>query len=323
MPKFLTAVDAIKAYRAGSLTADNFLCYLYQDSRARYIVKVVVRKTGVRPSLSEELFQESVLVIYKLLDKIDEPEGFYSFWYTIAWRSSQTIRRLYPSREILDSQRSENQEPGEEDRISAEEADTSLLPLDEGSATAFARSKFSEKLAEDLLHREIVAMTTKTKKPRQVVGFVSNSVQQGVIKVETKKKKPRTDLSPEQAELAAIRGELGIKIDDYALALNIPRDRLTSYLYGRANVPAEVLISARELRYASSANSDYPQKIKTLFSDWRNRLSITQNDDVKLAAALGITVERLRAIESGKEPITSLQTDEFNKLVERFEVFLA
>ena len=84
-----------------------------------------------------------------------------------------------------------------------------------------------------------------------------------------------------------------------------------------------MLISARELRYASSANSDYPQKIKTLFSDWRHRLSITPNDDVKLAAALGITVERLKAIESGKEPITSLQTDEFNKLVERFEVFLA
>ena len=88
-------------------------------------------------------------------------------------------------------------------------------------------------------------------------------------------------------------------------------------------MPAEVLISARELRDASSANSDSPQKNKTLFHAWRNRLSITPSDDVKLAAALGITVERLNAIESGKEPITSLQLDEFDKLVERFELFLA
>lgn len=322
MASYLDATDAARAFHAGQINSESFLCRLYCDSRAKYIVKVVVKKTGIRPALSDELFQEAVLVLYKLLDKIDNPEGFYSYWYLIAWRSAQTIKRLYPSREILDSQRNDNSDPNEEDRISAEEADNSLLPLDEGSATAFARSKFAQKLESDLLHREIVAMTAKAKKPRQVVGFVSNSVERQVLSNDTSEKKPRGDLSPEQSELAEIRAELGFKIDDYALALSIPRDRLTSYLYGRANVPAETLAYARELRQSSSNSVVYLQQIRNQFRNWRNRLAITTEDDVKLAKALAISLERLDAIESGKEPITSHQVSEFEKMIERVEIFI-
>lgn len=323
MSGYFSALEAAKAMYECKASADTFIRHVYDDSRAKYIVRVVVKKTGVRPALTDELFQEAILVLYKLLDKINNPEGFYSFWYLIVWRSAQTIKRLYPVREVLDSQRTQHSDQGEEDRISAEEADTSLIPLDEGSATAFARTKFSRELEGDLLHQEIVTMTTKTKKPSQVVGYVSKSVQQETLQVEAPEKKPRNNLSLDQAELAEIRVSLGFKIDAYAQALSIPRDRLTSYLYGRANVPPETLEYARELREATSNRDHYSEQIKTRVRGWRERLSLTEADDGKLSKALGITLTHLKAIESGDEPMTSQQIAAFEAMIERVEAFIA
>lgn len=317
-----TALKAAAAFCDREITPDAFLRCIYNDHRAKYIVRVVIRKTGVRQALADEVFQEAIHVLHKLLGKIDNPEGFYSFWYLIAWRAARTITRLYPIREVLDSQR-DSEKDRREDRISAEEADERLLPLDEESATAAARSKFAQKLENDLLHREIVAMTTKKAKPKQPVGFATLNVKHKTLRDETVERKQRPDLTPEQQEFADIRLKLGLKIDAFAGVLDIPRDRLTSYLYGRANVPDTTLEHARQLLRANCNKEQYLEQITRAFAGWRDRLTLTKKDDRKLAKALGLDVERLSLIESGKEPVSPQQIAEFDEMVSRVEAFIS
>lgn len=165
-------------------------------------------------------------------------------------------------------------------------------------------------------------MSQPTKKPRQVVGYASSSVITEFLDRPEARIANKSYLTPDQTELAIIRQELGLKIEKYAQALGIKRERLLSYLHGKANVSHDVLADARELKALKRAPELHSQRIGRRFEAWRQRLSLTKSEDVKLAKLFGMTIQELEAIESGRQIVSKHQIAAFENMVERIEAFL-
>lgn len=166
-------------------------------------------------------------------------------------------------------------------------------------------------------------MNQPIRKPRQVVGYASSSVITEFLERPEKRIANKSCLTLDQTELAIIRQELGLNIEKYAQALGIKRERLLSYLHGKANVSLDVLADARELKALKSTPDLHFERITQRFESWRQRLSLPKSEDVKLAKALGITRQELAEIESGKQIVSKHQLATFEDMVERIEAFLS
>lgn len=111
----------------------------------------------------------------------------------------------------------------------------------------------------------------------------------------------RAQLTSDQKELVLIGQRLGLRNQDYAIALNIGLPRLSSYIYGRTQgVDPEIMARARDLLSKSSAQSEalhkrFSKKMSEILDDWSQRLGAETNDE--LAYSLGVapmTIHRWR-----------------------------
>lgn len=285
--------EALAAYRAGDLTQEALARTIFADSRLRRIVRAVGAKYNLRPQDQEDVFQRSMIVLFdKYVDSasLSDVGGIYSLWYAISQRVSQEVVANSKERQLSCECDADNADPYSHN----EEIATEIDDLDIESS--LAADEFNRVLAKS--PRQVAIVKTLEFSP---VFHTSESLSIAAHPKQSGRVVRR--LTTEQAELVAIRESLGMTIQEFAAALEIKPERLSSYLYGKTgSVPSFVMQQARELKHGDGHRSMQfaNRPMATIASDWMDRLLCNEDQLAKLLGVSLSTVERW--LKNGPRP---------------------
>lgn len=292
-------IKLVTQWKNKEATMDEVVREFYRCERVRKIAKHVTRDAGFDTSVDEAVqlvadrfFTEGIM------DGIYDEKNLYSLIYRVA---ENAIRQEAESNLRWEKKHALVHEDGPkiEDMRAVEDFSGEVLRKinrERSSAELMRRIDLQRKKEQVM---EGYSLTNPMALPQNGIEIAAGKQAVGrAKKVSKPAAKEAKELSGAAVELREIRKRLGYRVDDFARAINVSRDKVSAALYGRMNPVNEDImqaarglldnsmaeIRAREAKFKRFANMD------ALVCFWLEELDLEDNrkGEEELAVILGI-----------------------------------
>lgn len=292
-------IEALRQYAESSekhpsKVADAF----YKDTRVNRIAAHHANKLGL--SEVDEIKQETVIIFTnKWLDRLDSPENAYFLLGDIIKRVCLGLKRNLMSHNegrytALDRTQTSHQTGSNRD----EHFEKIFRRDDESYANADEDciNRVEHEIAREALIREVRTRIARDIRlaplEQQAIRLEKKLGLSPLVQVVSQEimlahlQKPKNNRALASASdikrLGEIRNSLGLTIQDYAKILNTTKGALTSYLYGRAAPPkdilqlAEAVLKERGNLVASASQRYADRSMREITLGWAARIGVTE-----------------------------------------------
>jgi hypothetical protein len=314
---------------------DRIAGALFNDARVRKICRLRALKNGVDIEGVDDVLQRVMEVFFgRMLARLRTADAVYAVVYAIADNVSKEVGRessaLVYNHDSIEAMREEGEELDAAGPADPDEEDTDLR-TDTRRAIERLSSAWKKVLTGELTLSNQGVFSIDQNPMVKLVAPAN-------VVVPPPKPKPKArqgggkggsgaELSPEQAELVQICGDMGLRNQDFAVMLNIGLPRLSSYIYGRtASVDPDVMKRARELhaehkKTARIQKARFDRKMSEILTGWAKRLGA--ESDSEMAALLNVTnmtIHRWRHDATKPDQTALVRYDQYvDTLVRRLE----
>lgn len=303
---------------------------LYHDSRVTDIVSYFSFKHGA-PEQRDEIRQEMVIrFVEKMLPEMKEGAGVYSLLYAVAQNVTREIVRqseAHNSRFELIDHLDDASDNGHQGVIDGNQSGIYHLQLADGNRP-LVDDAFEERIISSIDKQSAKALFMD-RLPRYQSPHLPTDVE--IHQDPPVRKKPKNDVTEaasaaepfkDHSELASIRQNLRLSMDDFATSLGLKVSTLSSYLYKRtATVPAIVLEAARDLQSGSADEADRLKQIEStpmqeFLAKWLKDARVETIDD--LAPILGVNILTTTRWGRGENRPRAKDIVRYERIIEKF-----
>lgn len=303
---------------------------LYDDSRVTDIVSYFAFKHGA-PEHKDEIRQEMVIrFVNKMLPEMKEGVGVYSLLYVVAQHVTREIVReseAHNSRFELIDHLDDALDGGQQGASDGNSNGIYHLQLSDGYRP-LVDDGFEERIISN-----IDKQGAKAKFMDRLLRYQSPHVPMDIQihQDPPPKKKSKPDVSEansinesfkDHKELAGIRKNLRLSMDDFATSLDLKVSTLSSYLYERtATVPRKVMDAARELQSGSTGEANRLKQIEStpmqeFLAKWVKEARVDTFDD--LAPILGVNTLTTTRWGRGENRPRAKDIVRYERIIDKF-----